>query len=114
MGRGTDSRRWRCCARTRRTSSTLLLDVPDAAEDFSAIGFKLGFTGAACADAAAQLRHFYAASGKARQHVFELRQLYLQLAFAAAGVPGEYVEDELRAVDHADMTTSSILRCCEG
>ena len=78
----------------------LLLDVANAAEDFSAIGLKLGFTGSACADAAAELRHFYAASGKAGQHVFKLCQLHLQLTFTAASVAREYVQDELRAVDH--------------
>jgi hypothetical protein len=81
----------------------LLLDVADAPENFSPIGLKLGFTGAACADAAAELRHFYTASGKAGQHVFKLRQLYLQLAFAAASVAREYIQDELRAINDTDI-----------
>jgi hypothetical protein len=38
---------------------------------------------------------------ESRQHIAELRQLDLQLAFAAPRLPGENVENELRAVDHA-------------
>ncbi len=37
--------------------------------------------------------------GKPGQHVFQLRQLHLQLAFTAAGVPGKDVQDELGSVD---------------
>ena len=74
--------------------------MADAPVDFAAVGFKLRFTGTACADAAAELRHLNASSGKPRQHVFELRQLNLQLAFTAAGVAGKDIQDELRAVDH--------------
>ena len=47
----------------------LLLDVADAAVDFTAVGFELGFAGSAGADAAAELRHLNAATCKARQHV---------------------------------------------
>ena len=61
----------------------------------------LGFAGAARADAAAELRHGFAAAGQPRQHVLELRQLHLQLALAGAGVAGKNVEDELGAVEHA-------------
>ena len=68
--------------------------------DAAAVGFKLGFAGAAGADAAAQLRHGFAAAGEARKHVFELRELNLQLALARAGVAGKDVEDQAAAVDH--------------
>ena len=47
----------------------------------------------------AELRHFNTASGKARQHVFIMRQFNLQLAFPAAGVAGKNIQDELGAVD---------------
>ena len=77
------------------------LELIDAALDAAAIGFELGFAGSAGADAAAQLRHGFAAAGETRQHVFELRQLHLQLALAGAGVAGKDVENQLRAVEHA-------------
>ncbi len=87
--------------RTRRTDFEFALELVDAALNAPAIGFELGFAGTARADAAAQLRHGFAAPGKARQHVFELRQLHLELAFAGAGVAGKNIEDELGAVEHA-------------
>ena len=79
----------------------IALELVDAALNLPAIGFKLGFAGPARADAAAQLRHGFAAPGQPRQHVFELRQLHLQLALACTGVAGEDVEDQLRPVEHA-------------
>ena len=81
----------------------LLLDVPDAAVDLATVGFKLGFARSAGADAAAELRHFHAASGQSRQHIFELRQFHLQLAFSGAGVVRKNVENELRAIDDAGV-----------
>ena len=101
MGTGTASRRWRCCLRTRRTASRSQLELVDAALNAAAVGFELGFAGAAGADAAAQLRHGFALAGEARQHVLELRQFHLQLALAGAGVAGKDVENQLRAVEHA-------------
>ena len=77
------------------------LELVDAALNPAAIGFKLRFAGSAGADAAAQLRHGFAASGQPRQHVLKLRQLHLQLAFARARVAGKDVEDQLRSVEHA-------------
>jgi hypothetical protein len=38
-----------------------------------------------------------------RKHVFELRQLHLQLAFTSAGVAREDIENELRAIDDAGV-----------
>jgi hypothetical protein len=73
--------------------------VADAPVDFAAIGFKLRFTGATCPDAAAELRHLNASSGKARQHVFKLCQFNLQLAFSAAGMAGKNIKNELGAID---------------
>ena len=75
------------------------LDVAEAMVDLAAIGFELGFTRAAGADAAAKLGHGAAASGEARELVLELGELDLELALAGAGVAGEDVEDELRAID---------------
>ena len=72
----------------------------DAALDAAPVGFELGLAGAACADAAAQLGHGFAAPGQPRQHVFKLRQLDLELAFASAGVTGEDVQNQLGAIEH--------------
>ena len=77
--------------------------MPDAPGDFPPVGFKLRFAGTARADAAAELRHLHAAPGQPRQHVLQLRQLDLQLAFARARVPRKNVEDQLRAVDHPPL-----------
>ena len=77
------------------------LEVINAALDAAAIGFELGFAGPASADAAAELGHGFAAAGEARQHVFELSELDLELALARAGVTGKDVEDELRAIENA-------------
>ena len=79
----------------------ILFEMVNAALDAAAIGFELRFARSARTDAAAELRHGFAAAGKAGQHVFELRELNLQLAFARAGVASKDVEDELRAVEHA-------------
>jgi len=76
-------------------------ELIDAALDAAAIGFKLGFAGSPGADSAAELRHGFAAAREARQHVFELGELNLELALAGAGVAREDVEDELRAVEDA-------------
>ena len=79
----------------------IALELIDAALNASAIGFELGFAGPASADAAAELRHGFAAASEARQHVFELGQLHLELALARARVAGKNVEDELGAVEDA-------------
>ena len=81
----------------------LLFDVPHAPRNLPAIGFELRFAGTARADAAAELRHLDAVPGQARQHVLQLRQFDLQLAFAGARVARKNVEDELRAIDHAPL-----------
>jgi len=75
------------------------LDVGEAGLDLAAVGFELGFAGAAGADAAAELRHGATPTGEARELVFELGELDLELAFAGFGVAGEDVQDELGAVD---------------
>ena len=81
----------------------LFFHVPDAAVNFSAIGFELGFARAAGADAAAQLRHLDSAPAQPGQHVLQLRQLHLQLAFPGTRMFREDVEDQLSAVDHAGV-----------
>ena len=74
-------------------------DRVDARPDPPAIGFELGFAGAARADAAAKPRQRGARAGQPRQQVFQLRQLDLQLAFAGPRPPREDVENQLRAID---------------
>ena len=46
-------------------------------------------------------------AGKARQHVFQLRQFHLQTPFGGARAAGEYIEDQLRAVDDFDADRRS-------
>jgi hypothetical protein len=79
----------------------LLLDVPHPAENLSPVGLQLSFARSASADAAAELRHFHAAPRQPRQHVFELGQFHLQLAFTSAGVARKNIENQLRAIDDA-------------
>ncbi len=88
----------------------LLLHMPNAAIDFSPVGFKLSFSRTAGADTAAELRHLDAPATQPRQHVLKLCQLHLQLTFTGARVLGKDVQDELRPVDHARIHNSS--RCC--
>ena len=81
----------------------LLFDMAYAAVNFPPVGFELSFAGSAGANTAAQLRHLDAAPSQARQHIVKLRQLHLQLAFTGASVFGKNVEDELSAIDHANV-----------
>ncbi len=82
-------------------SIELAFQVIDASLDAPAVGFKLGFAGPACADAATKLGHGFAAPCKARQHVFELGEFDLELALAGSCMAGKDVEDKLRTVEHA-------------
>jgi hypothetical protein len=77
------------------------LELVNAALNAPAIGFELGFAGSTGADTAAELGHGFAAACESGQHVFELSELNLKLAFAGSSVAGEDVEDELRAVEDA-------------
>jgi hypothetical protein len=75
--------------------------MPDAAVNFSFVSLKLSFTRAASADTAAQLRHFDTPPAKPGQHVFELRQFHLHLAFTRSSVAGKNIKNELSAVNDA-------------
>src|SRR5215469_8759154 len=81
----------------------LLLDVTNAASNFSPIGLELGFTRTTRADSAPELGHLDAASRKARQHVVQLGKFDLQLTFTSARMSRKNVEDELRAVDDTPL-----------
>ena len=67
------------------------------------VGLELRLAGAARADAAAEPLEVLPHAAHARQVVLELRELDLELALGAAGVLGEDVEDQLRAVDDARL-----------
>jgi hypothetical protein len=81
----------------------LLLDVTHAAEDLAAIILELRLAGATRANATAQLRHFCSSAGEPWEKIFELRKLHLELTFACASVPGEYVEDQLCSINDASV-----------
>ena len=85
----------------------LLLQLLDLAADVPPVALELGLAGAARADRARAARcglphEVRPHAGQARQQVFILRQLDLQLALARAGALGEDVEDQPRAVEHLD------------
>ena len=84
----------------RRNGIELLFQPVDAGAYAAAIGFKLCFTWAACANAATELGHGLAPSGEPWQLVLKLCELDLQVAFAGAGVAGKDVKNQLRAVDY--------------
>src|SRR5262252_5783972 len=81
----------------------LLLQVPHAARDFTAISFEFRFAGTTGADPAAELRHLHAMTHQPRHHVLQLCQFNLELAFSSSRVARENIEDELRTVDDAAL-----------
>ncbi len=76
----------------------------DALADQAAVGFELGFTRPAQADAAAALAlEVGPAAHEARGHVLQLREFDLQLAFERARALRKDVEDQAAAVEHAAL-----------
>ena len=76
----------------------------DALADQSAVGFELGFTRSAQADATAALAlEMGPAAHETRRHVLQLREFDLQLAFERARALREDVEDQAAAVEHAAL-----------
>ena len=70
---------------------------------------------AGLADAAALALQVGPAAHQPRRQVLELRELDLQLAFAASRALREDVQDQLGAVEHAAVQRRfSRLRCCAG
>src|SRR5581483_1831274 len=67
----------------------------------AAVGFELGLAWATRADAAAEPLQVLPHAAHAREVVFELGELDLQLPLGARRMLREDVEDELRAVEHA-------------
>ena len=77
----------------------IALQFGDADTDAAAVGFELGFTGSAGADAAAQAGQRGTLAGQPGQQILELRQFHLEAPFSGARPAGEDVEDELGAID---------------
>jgi hypothetical protein len=80
----------------------LSLKLQQPALDLAPVSLQLGFARAPAPDAAAQLGHGSPPSSEPGQHVLQLRQLYLKLAFTGARVAGKNVQDQLRTIDHTD------------
>ena len=85
----------------------LRLEVLDAVADEPAVLFELLLAGASDADAALVARQVGPHPLEARQGVFELRQLDLEVGLVGPGAGGEDVEDDLGAVDHLDAEEPS-------
>jgi hypothetical protein len=88
-----------------------LADRVNARANPAAVGFELRFARSPGADAAAQPRQRRAGPDEARQQIFQLGQLHLQLPFPRSRPPGEDIEDELRAVD--DLAVDRFLDVAE-
>src|SRR6202521_1016514 len=87
-----------------------LAQASEALAYTAAVDFELGFAGAADADTAARgaaaaglAREMDPLARQARLQIAELRDLDLELALQRARALGEDVEDELAAVDHAQL-----------
>ena len=74
----------------------------DAVAREAAVGLDLALPRSARADPAAEALEVAPQAAHAREVVFELGQLDLQLALGAGGVRGEDVEDHRRAVDDGE------------
>src|ERR1043166_7674404 len=93
-----------------------LLQLSDPLADTAAIDLELRLAGAARADAAAQARQVRPLARQPRAHVFELRELDLELALIAARALRENIENQLAPVDHAKLERAlevALLRGCQ-
>ena len=81
----------------------LFFEKMDSVTHAAPIDFEFCFAGTASADSAHQPRHLNARAGQARQHVFQLRKLDLNLSFAALRALGKDIEDELSAIDDLEV-----------
>ena len=85
----------------RFTPSSSLLDLDDALADQAAVGFDLGFAGAAQkAEAAALALQMGPAAHQARALIGQMRQLHLQPPFPRARALAEDLQDQRGAVEH--------------
>ena len=79
------------------------LEALDALADDAPVGLELGLARAPEPDAASDAGEVGPHSGEARQHVFELRQLDLQLGFVAPRPGREDVEDDFGPVHDPNL-----------
>ena len=79
------------------------LELADLLADATAVDLELCLARSARPDAAAGAREVSPHAGQARQQVAQLRQLHLQLRLPRAGSLREDVEDQLAAIDDADL-----------
>src|ERR1044071_5960713 len=87
-----------------RETVYLFFEAIDSIAHAATVCLKFRFTRPSSADAAREPRKGGILSGnQARQQVFHLRQLYLNLAFARLCALGKDVEDELRAVNNFEV-----------
>jgi hypothetical protein len=84
-------------------SLQIVFQLFDARGYAAAVGFEFCFAGAARADSAAETRQRMTLAGKTREPVFQLREFDLQTPFGRACAMGEYVENQLGAVDDLDL-----------
>ena len=78
----------------------LFLDARDAVLHPATIGFKLGFTVTAHADAALLSGQVTPEPCQARQEMLQLRELNLELAFASPGALSKDVENQRGPIQH--------------
>ena len=81
----------------------LCFEFSDSPSDAAAVRLELRLTRPARADASGQPGHLDAASGQPRSQVLQLGQLDLQAAFSRPRMTCEDVENQLRAVQHAQV-----------
>ena len=79
------------------------LQCLDAHGQQAPVGFQLGFTRPAQANAALLALQMAPAADQARGQMLQLRQLHLQLPLVRAGALGKDVEDQAGAVQHAGL-----------
>ena len=79
------------------------MESGDAVTRAPSIDFELRFAGAAASDASRQSRECGVHLGETREHVAQLRELDLKLAFPALRASGEDVENELSAVENLQV-----------
>ena len=81
-------------------------DLADAHTQQTAVGFELGFTRPAHANAATLTLKVSPAAYKARAHVVKLGQFDLQLTFMGTGALSEDIENQPGTVKHATLENS--------
>ncbi|MNV75062.1 hypothetical protein D3C71_1683260 [compost metagenome] len=81
----------------------LALELRDPAADMPAVGLQLALPGTSGTDTAAEPGQIFAVSRQAGQQIGELCQLNLYDAFSRLGPAGEYIQDQLGAVNNLQV-----------